>query len=207
MFSNKRQNQRVESAVGGEPPSCTLYLVRHGCTVLNANGLLRGHLDPPLDNAGIEEAEALGGEIAGFRPDLIVTSPLRRAVETAEAISRHCGVKPRIEAGLIDRDYGSWAGSSREEVAARWGSLEDAPGVESKESVAARAMAALDGVADCRRVVMVAHDAVNSVILASLEPGRWAADGEVPQRTGCYNVLHNRLGKWIVSEVDIIPHR
>lgn len=187
-------------------PSCTLYLARHGQTVLNANGLLRGHLDPPLDSYGQEQASALGAEVAGFRPELILCSPLRRAVETARAIGQRCGLTPKLEPDLMDRDYGAWAGNSSEDVIARWGSIDDAPGVEPIGSVTRRAIAALDRVADRRRVVMVAHEAVNTVLLSHLEPSNWSSHDQVPQETGCYNVLHRRGGRWAVSEVNISPH-
>lgn len=195
------------SEIEDDPTTCIVYLVRHGRTVLNSNGLLRGHLDPPLDVVGLEEAEALGNEIAGFRPELVLTSPLARAMETAQAIAHHCGVTPRVEAELIDRDYGRYAGSSSEEVVAKWGSLDGAPGVESSRSVVSRARAVLDGVGGKeKRVVLVAHEAVNTGLLSSLDPDRWPNSKQIPQPTGCYNVIRYRKGRWEIAEVAIMPH-
>ena len=56
-----------------------VYLVRHARTALNADGRLRGHLDPPLDDVGRSEARELAVVLASLRPVRVVTSPLRRA--------------------------------------------------------------------------------------------------------------------------------
>ena len=63
------------------------YLVRHGRTALDADGRLRGHLDPPLDEVGRAEVEDLAIVLASLRPSRIVTSPLLRAVPSPP--SRH----------------------------------------------------------------------------------------------------------------------
>ena len=54
----------------------------------------------------------------------IVSSPLLRARETAEPIGLRTGIPVEIDERLIDRDYGTWAGRSKGEVIARWGSLD-----------------------------------------------------------------------------------
>ncbi len=190
-----------------DDPTCIVYLVRHGRTVLNANGMLRGHLDPPLDGVGLEEAEALGSEIAGFRPELILTSPLVRAMETARAIGNRCGVTPRVKEELIDRDFDRWAGRIIEEVVAEWGSVDDAPGVEPSRSVVNRARSVLDGlVGKEKRIVLVTHQAVNLGLLSSLDPQSWPNSEQIPQPTGCYNVIRYREGMWEIAEVAIMPH-
>ena len=65
---------------------------------------------------------------------------------------------------LVDRDYGRWTGVSRERVAARWGSVDLAPGVEPRRLVRDRAVNGLTGIARHSirgTVVVVSHDAVN----------------------------------------------
>ena len=66
-----------------------LLLVRHGQTPLNADGRLRGHLDPDLDAVGLAEVTALARALAPMRLVRILSSPLRRAMATAEAIAEH----------------------------------------------------------------------------------------------------------------------
>jgi broad specificity phosphatase PhoE len=195
-------------AIVEDPGTTTIYLVRHGRTALNANGQLRGHLDPPLDEVGRAEAKALASVIAPFEPVLVVSSPLLRAVETAGAIADECGLTAEVDDRFVDRDYGSYAGKRVEDVVAQWGSLSNAPGVESVQDIVARAKAALDDVV--RRVrpepaVIVAHDAINRLLLSHLAPGRWSHDEDIPQRTGCLNIVYRGVHRWLVAEVDLMP--
>jgi broad specificity phosphatase PhoE len=189
--------------------SATIYLVRHGRTALNAEGALRGHLNPPLDETGWREARAIAGVLAPLEPRRIVSSPLRRALETAHCIADGCGIDVDIGAKLVDRDYGQWAGRSPEHVSQEWGRIADAPGVESDDSVLRRAREALEATADSVQgaaAVVVAHDAINRALLASLDPSRFADAEVVPQRTGCFNVLRRSRAGWTVAEVDVYPN-
>jgi len=95
-----------------------LVLVRHGRTDVNARGLLLGRLDPPLDELGRLQAEQL--VMAMERPDRVISSPLRRARETAEAF----GLPVEIDERWIELDYGELDGlpvsTVGVEVWARW---------------------------------------------------------------------------------------
>jgi broad specificity phosphatase PhoE len=63
---------------------CTMvYLVRHGQTPLNESGVLRGLLDPPLDEAGHLQAGRLGAVLGPRRPSVVIASPLLGADRTA----------------------------------------------------------------------------------------------------------------------------
>ena len=70
-----------------------LVFVRHGQTDANRNGVLLGRLDPPLNDAGREQAAAVGGARSRCsQPARIVTSPLCRTVETAEIVAEACAI-------------------------------------------------------------------------------------------------------------------
>src|SRR3954452_9556962 len=88
-----------------------------------------GLSQPPLDAAGREKARRLGIALGPRRPCLVVASPLRRATETAQPGGRRAGLPVTTDQRLIDRDYGPWTGTDKESVAARWHSVDDAPGV------------------------------------------------------------------------------
>jgi broad specificity phosphatase PhoE len=171
-----------------------IYLVRHGRTALNAAGALRGHIDVPLDEVGRDEAAAVGAVLAARDPRSVTSSPLRRAVETADAVAWRAGLVTRVDDRLADRYYGEWAGTSVQGVVARWGSLDAAPGVEPAGEVRERALAAL---ADLARDVngapwvVVSHDAVIRLALTAMGPALGDPDG-VPQRTGCFNTIECR---------------
>lgn len=184
-----------------------LYLVRHGHTGLNAAGLLRGRLDPRLDAAGLAEAQRLGRLFATTRLVAVITSPLGRAQATAAEIAAAAGRPVEVDDGLIDRDYGRWAGTAGDEVMRRFGSLDAAPGVEATEPFAARVTAAVVRAADRLPpgpAAVVAHDAVNRVALAALVPELGDANA-IPQRTGCWNRLERRGGLWSAPIVDAVP--
>jgi glucosyl-3-phosphoglycerate phosphatase len=187
----------------------SIYLARHGRTRLNAAGMLRGHLDPPLDAVGLLEASHLARALAAYRPKLIVASPLRRAVETARFVAEKCNLEVEVDDRLIDRDYGRWSGHSLAEVEDEWGSVDSAPGVEPREAVRARTLNALTHIAD--RVedaaVVVAHDAVNRLLINGLVPERFTLVEEIPQRTGCFNLLQRARGTWAVVRVDVCPSK
>jgi broad specificity phosphatase PhoE len=120
-----------------------VFLARHGRTALNAENRLRGRLDPDLDDVGREEAAALADVLAAVRPVRVVSSPLHRAMQTARAIAHRAGLDVVVAQGLNDRDYGEWAGQPKEQVVARWGSIDAAPGVEPAAAVFYRACAVL----------------------------------------------------------------
>jgi hypothetical protein len=117
------------------------------------------------------------------RSSAILAGPLRRAVQTAAAIAAACGFRAEVNDKIRDRD-GPPNGHLVEEVNATWGSVGNAPGVESRESVLARARSALTEATTGARhgsVVLVSHDAINSALLAFLDPDRWPEPTAVPQ--------------------------
>lgn len=184
-----------------------IYLVRHGQTELNESGVLRGHLDPPLDDTGRRQARKIGLVLGTRQPAVIIASPLRRAIQTAEPVAERTGLVVERDECLMDRDYGEWAGVPRQDVIDQWGSVNAAPGVEPQQTVRARAMDGLSGIARrCpgQAAVVVSHDAVTKQVLVALDPGLGDAD-ELPQDNGCYNTLEWHDGNWTVLSVNELP--
>ncbi|MBN9619248.1 MAG: histidine phosphatase family protein, partial [Actinobacteria bacterium] len=144
--------------------------VRHGSTAHSHRRLFSGHNDLPLDAVGRRQAEDVAALIADLDDvDVVLTSPLRRARETAEAIAGRDGLDVEVVDGLIEVDYGRWEGLRFAEVQARWPDELDAwltdetvapPEGESFASATRRVQALL---ADLlrryprRRVVAVSH--------------------------------------------------
>jgi alpha-ribazole phosphatase len=81
-----------------------LILVRHGRTALNAQGRLQGRLDEPLDSLGLEQAAAVAHLLGPV--DRVISSPLLRAQQTAEAF----GVPVTVDSRWIELDYGELDG-------------------------------------------------------------------------------------------------
>ena len=190
----------------GDDGAHRLYLARHGRTALNASGQLRGRLDPDLDDVGRVEALLLGDALARSDVTVVRSSPLCRALQTAQAIASCFGVAVRTDPRLADRDYGRWAGWTIEEIEEEWGSVDDAPGVEPTAEVRARALEVLD---DIRRTdrspsVAVSHDAVNRAVLCALEPTLCPAN-RITQPTGCVNIIDWHDGSWSVTATGLLP--
>jgi broad specificity phosphatase PhoE len=87
-----------------------LILARHGRTAANAQGLLQGRMDLPLDEVGQEQARKIAVALASV--DVVISSPLQRAVETAEAL----GKKIEIDDRWIEMDFGSLDGQRRQDI-------------------------------------------------------------------------------------------
>jgi broad specificity phosphatase PhoE len=187
---------------------CTLvYLVRHGQTPLNESGVLRGLLDPPLDEAGHLQAGRLGAVLGPRMPSVVVASPLLRARQTAQPVADRAGRDVTTDGRLLDRDYGQWTGSNREAVVAQWGSVDDAPGVEPLPVVRERAVRGLTDIAQRSRggtAVVVSHDAVNRQLLVAFDAGLGDPD-TLPQDNGSFNTLELRGGRWTVLSVNELP--
>ena len=98
----------------------TILLARHGETDWNREGRFQGHADPPLNETGRAQASALAAELADFELAAVYSSPLRRALETAEAVAAEYGLEPVALDALREVDVGSWQGLTRAEVEARF---------------------------------------------------------------------------------------
>jgi broad specificity phosphatase PhoE len=184
-----------------------VYLVRHGRTALNAEGRLRGRLDPGLDHVGLEQARRLGLAFASLaiRPIRITAGPLARTVETAATIASSCGLEFDVEPRLVDRDYGPWTGASVADVRARFGTeLADLPDAEPLNAITARTRAVLEEQADYLSLgpaVLVAHDVVNKLLLHDLDRGLGPAH-TIEQRTAGWNSIGLTDSGWHVLVVN-----
>ena len=156
-----------------------ITLVRHGRTEANASGLLLGRADPPLDDLGRRQAVAVGEAVAAGGPvDRIITSPLTRARQTAEAVAAaHAAAGGRtlevaVDDRLVELDYGTWDRRPAAEVAPREWAVWMAdpsfapPGGESLTALGARVRELL------AEVAVTAADApdVHTVLVSHVSP-------------------------------------
>ncbi len=159
-----------------------IILVRHGQTAWNKVERIRGQVDIPLDETGLAQAMATAERVAqDWQPSVVVSSPLRRAVQTAEMIGRRLGQDVLPEPGLLDINFGEWQGLSPTEAAERWPEMATAwltapqsvlfPRGESLELVRQRSMAALHSLIERNsggEIVAVAHTVVNRVVMCAV---------------------------------------
>jgi broad specificity phosphatase PhoE len=98
--------------------TATVVLVRHAQSEWNASGRWQGHADPPLSPEGEAQARALAERMRGQAASLLVSSDLRRAVQTAAPLAEVLGLEHRVDAALRELDVGRWSGLVRDEIEA-----------------------------------------------------------------------------------------
>ena len=134
-----------------------LILWRHGNTDWNAGDRVQGQSNPALNDLGAEQVAAAAPLLAALHPDAIVSSDLRRAVDTAQSLAALTGLPVRTDPRLRERHYGLWQGLTIAEVLdrfpveyARWRAGEQDPGcaVESLDDLGKRVGEALQDAAD-----------------------------------------------------------
>ena len=141
----------------------------------------RGRANIELDVVGMKQAESAAGRIAEWQVSAIYSSPLRRALSTAEVLAKNfnLGVKPLD--GLIDIDYGDWQGLSTEEAVAKDGGLYSKwleyphmvkfPGGEGLAEVRGRADSVVDSLIaqhPKENIVLVSHKVVCQILILIL---------------------------------------
>jgi probable phosphoglycerate mutase len=157
----------------GGPPT-TLVLVRHGVTAHTVEKRFSGGLgsaNPGLSDEGREQVRATADWLAPLasRVDAVISSPVRRTLESAEILAERLGRTVEVEPGFAEMEFGGWDGLTFSEVAEQFpaeldawlGSVDVAPGGgESFATVERRVLAGLQRVLDehaGRTVLVVSH--------------------------------------------------
>lgn len=149
-----------------------LILIRHGESEGNASGVIQGRLDFGLSETGVRQACATAAFLAEVGPDRLVTSPLRRATQTAEILAGQLGRAPLPMPELMEYDIGQASGLTAGELRRRFpevfaavaaGHRPTFPGEEGRDNFAARLRKALDQLAEAGgTTIAVAHGGVIS---------------------------------------------
>ena len=156
-------------------------LLRHGQTPMSVQKRYAGRSDPPLTEAGVQQAAAAAKRLASADFGVIVTSPLLRTVQTAQAVAAVTGAAVVTDDGFRETDFGAWEGLTFAEVRERWPAELSAwladpeiapPGGESFTDVSARVIAALDRMLAARAgqtVLIVSHvTPIKTLVAAAL---------------------------------------
>ncbi len=151
----------------------TFLLVRHGETDWNREGRLQGTRDIPLNEAGRSQARRLA-EAWDETGDVLVSSPLSRARETAEILGARLGLSLRsTDERLVERGFGACEGLTIAERKERYPDFV-IPGMEPQESVLSRARNFLDSLTlehPGRRIIAVSHGGFINAVLAMVSGG------------------------------------
>lgn len=160
-----------------EVPTTTI-LLRHGDTDLSPEHRFSGLRDLPLSASGERQARAAACRLAAGAPiDVVVCSPLRRAVETAAIAAGVLGLSAVVDDDLRETDFGAWEGLTLAEIQQRWPAVAAAwrcdprqapPGGESFADTARRVNRACDRLLrdhGGKRVLVVGHISPMKILL------------------------------------------
>lgn len=209
-----------------------LIMLRHGQTEHNATNRMQGQTDTALSEIGRAQAAAIAPVIAALAPDVVISSNLARAADTAAAIVALTGHELRTDARLRETHLGQWQDRTHTEVDrdypgarlhwrgdARWAP----PGGESRVEVAARARAVVDELSAAHAggepvtALLVAHGGLIAALTASLldlPVDHWPVIGRIGntcwaeiERGRDTDVPPWRLERWNVSGQEPIDVR
>lgn len=157
-----------------------IILARHGETEWNLAEIFRGRSDIDLNETGKKQAALLAEYLRDIVIDAIYSSPLKRALRTAEIIADSHEVTPEIAPGLIDFNYGQWQGLSNQQVQTRYTELYNQwmnhpdrvtmPDGESLQDTRKRVISVVGDIIARHKgtVVLVSHRVVNKVLICAL---------------------------------------
>jgi probable phosphoglycerate mutase len=187
-----------------------LILVRHGETLHNVAGIAQGWQDSALSEKGERQVRALARRLRALGIDAIYSSPLQRAVTTAEAIRDETGIEVRLLDDLREMNYGTWEGRSfldvrREDEASyqRWIADGDAacPAGESHNTLLRRMQNAFERIrADgAAKAVAVTHGTAIRVGATALLNVPVMASRHFAQDNAAMNVFFWRVDRWVMK--------
>ena len=196
-----------------------VVLVRHGETEWNRVERFRGRIDIDLNERGQRQARAAARRLSGWQIKAVYSSPLKRALLTAQPIAEAYGLDVTVLEGINDVDYGAWAGLSPEEAADRHATLFETwvhdplrmefPQGESIKQVRDRAWAAFEAVCAAHAgesIILVSHVVVNRVLICAalglVKDSFWS----IGQDNAAFSVLESGGGKYRLQLLNDTCH-
>lgn len=164
-----------------------LYIARHGETEKNREGLLLGQKDVELNETGIKQAHELGKKMEKLNIDLIISSSMTRAKQTAEIINGYIHKTVKIEPRLIERNIGVYDGLTLKEVqekfqkgyTSKMAYNKTPPDGESSQEVQERVFAVMDELKkNChdKNILIISHSFIIRMINKYFNPNISADD-------------------------------
>ena len=161
-----------------------------------------------MNATGFEQVKLAAQAIRLQDWDVVLTSPLIRARQTADILLDAVGFSEVVEEGLlIERSFGEAEGLSYEQWRAKYANLDDIPGGESRSELASRAQQLLDLVAgkySGKRVLAVSHGALIRNLLAIASKNELPRDGERLGNASLNTFVHH-ASDWRVIDYQLDP--
>ncbi len=155
-------------------------MLRHGRTAWNVAGRFQGRDhpdDPPLDDVGLAQAAQAGRALGGIGATLLLSSTLRRARQTADAVAATTGLTVRPDPRLAEQAFGHWEGLTRDEVQERFpeqfavwrsGGEPNRDGGETRTETGRRAAGVVADLPAGTTAILVTHGAAAAALVANL---------------------------------------
>ncbi|MGM0956998.1 MAG: histidine phosphatase family protein [Bacillota bacterium] len=185
----------------------TICLVRHGETDWNAAKRIQGRTDIPLNDTGKWQAEQTGLYLKNVHWDVVISSPLTRAKETAHLILKHVDAPLVIMDDFIERDYGDAEGMSFEERQKLFPDKQY-PNMEPLEAIQDRMVEGIEKVRAAypnQQVLIVAHGAAIHALLTTLADEHLGLEN-TRLVNACLNSVEWKDGEWKVLDYNVVSH-
>lgn len=195
-----------------------LILVRHGQTTQNVAGIAQGWNDSELSELGRGQVQRLAERLASMSPTALYSSPLGRAMSTAQAIAAATGLEIVALDDLREMHYGGWEGRSfldvrreDEELYQRWIADENAtcPSGESHAGVRARMTRAFANIVSNghERIIVVSHGTALRIGATALLNIPVMSSNSFAQDNAAMNVFVQRKdGRWVLKHWNDTRH-
>lgn len=197
----------------------TIYLIRHAETDCNREGRYQGQQDIPLNDFGksqaIKLAQRLYDEVINI--DVIYTSDLGRAKETALSIAQKYNLEVNIDLNLRERYFGKFEGLKAKEVQLLYGDFDilkcnesNIYDIETYESLKSRVYNSIYNI--CKNhinnnIVIVSHGAVINSFLREINKGKLELDNFRLNNTGISTIVYNHQNsEWEIIRINDIAH-
>lgn len=192
-----------------------LYLIRHGETLLNQKKCYYGHLDAKLNENGIRQAKLLGEFFSNLSFDHVISSPLSRAVDTANFIIDESNLAIHTDERLMEQNFGIFEGMTMEEIVSAypeeweaWNHNFSTHRILDGESFLDVRKRIDSFLADCKKnfegtVLITAHKGTLGHMLASLLSMPLDGYWNFVFDQGCYNIIDIEDGYAIVRGLNI----
>lgn len=185
-----------------------ICIVRHGETDWNTQRKFQGIEDTELNKNGEEQARLVANYLKKSQWDVIVSSPLKRAFNTAKIIGEKVGIDDIVVLDdFIERDFGEGSGLTPEQQREKFpdGVI---PGKESDEALAKRANRGLEYIAkeyEGKRIILVSHGAMINSILKTVSENTINMK-ETHLKNTCLNIVKYENSKWNVELYNSVDY-